>query len=99
MPYTASGRKSTSTDHRLQIEKPMCSEKTEKNRWRRATGRPVDAQKAGSSGRQSSIQRPDERGGEAAGADVGGAVRVGAAMAPNGDGAAFPARCCRGHLA
>ena len=36
----------------------MCSEKTEKNRLRRATGLPVDSQKAGSSGRQSSIQRP-----------------------------------------
>src|SRR3954453_10624163 len=39
IPNTGSGRNSTSTDHRLQIEKPMCSEKTEKNRLRRATHR------------------------------------------------------------
>src|SRR3712207_7510040 len=97
MPYTASGRKSTSTDHRLQAEKPTCSEKTEKNRLRRATGLPVDSQKTGSSGRQSSIQRPG-RVGTATGAvrcRVGGG---GAAMGQNGGGPSFPRRCCRAEL-
>src|SRR3954466_3209981 len=61
MPNTGSGRNSTSTDHRLQIEKPMCPEKTEQNRLHRATGRPVDSQNSTSSGRQSSIQRPPSR--------------------------------------
>src|ERR671927_427844 len=86
MPYTASGRKRTSTDHRLQIEKPTCSEKTEKNRLRRATPFPVDSQNWGSSGRQSSIHRPP-LGGAGAGAPEGAAPvvatsvgRVGAAM-------------------
>src|SRR4051794_41946361 len=74
MPKTGSGRKSTITDHRLQIEKPMCSENTEKNRLRRATRRPVDAQNAGSSGRQSSIHRPPVRlmGGAVVGVVAGG---------------------------
>ena len=86
MPYTDSGRNSTSTDHRLQIEKPMCSEKTEKNRLRRATRRPVDSQNSGSSGRQSSIQRPPGRGvseavaGAAGGAGTASVGRVGAAI-------------------
>src|SRR3954454_19990735 len=81
MPNTGSGRNSTSTDHRLEIEKPMCSEKTEKNRLRRATRLPVCAQKSGSSGRQSSIQC-DRDGAASAGAAVEGddVVRVGAAM-------------------
>src|SRR5258706_10777284 len=48
-------RKSTKTDHRLQIEKPMCSERIDTTRLRRATFAPVRAQKSGSSGRQSSI--------------------------------------------
>src|SRR6266568_2080606 len=34
-------RNSTMTDQRLQIEKPMCSEKIEKIRFRRATRAPV----------------------------------------------------------
>jgi hypothetical protein len=54
-------RNSTMTDHIVQIEKPMCSEKMEKMRLRRATRAPVAAQNAGSSGRQSSIQRPRRR--------------------------------------
>jgi beta-mannanase len=45
-------------DHIVHTEKPMCSEKTEKMRFRRATGAPTEAQKFSSSGRQSSIQRP-----------------------------------------
>jgi hypothetical protein len=49
-------RKSTKTDQRLQTEKPMCSERIEKARLRRATRSPVSAQNVGSSGRQSSIQ-------------------------------------------
>ena len=57
MPY-AGPRNSTSTDHSDHTEKPMCSVKIEKIRLRRATGAPVVAQKLGSSGRQSSIQRP-----------------------------------------
>src|SRR4051794_4537329 len=91
MPNTASGRKSTSTDHRLQIEKPMCSEKTEKNRLRRATGLPVRSQKSGSSGRQSSIHRPFRVGARAVlgGLDVNGG-RVGAAMATTVATAGFP---------
>jgi hypothetical protein len=76
MPYTASGRKSTSTDHRLQMEKPMCSEKIEKKRLRRATFRPVSAQNRGSSGRQSSIHLPLPLDG---GADGAATVFTGAA--------------------
>lgn len=49
---------STITDHRVQIENPMCSESTEKNRFRRAIFSPVSFQKASSSGSQCSIQRP-----------------------------------------
>src|SRR5687768_852052 len=97
MPYTASGRKSTSTDHRLQIEKPMCSEKIEKNRLRRATFLPVASQNWGSSGRQSSIHLPLPLGGGATGGAatvVGGAAevseRVGAAMATTVATARFP---------
>src|SRR3954469_16168077 len=111
MPYTDSGRKSTSTDHRLQTEKPTCSEKTEKNRLRRgggvgrggrrgagrAGGLPVDSQKAGSSGRQSSIQRPG-RVATATGAVRWLVVGVGAAMGQNGGGPSFPRRCCRADL-
>src|SRR5215218_3528586 len=94
MPYTDSGRNSTSTDHRLQIEKPMCSEKIEKNRLRRATRLPPASQNRGSSGRQSSIQRP-RRGGAAgavvvvSGAPVDGG-RVGAAMPGTVPAARFP---------
>src|SRR5687767_324648 len=78
MPKTGSGRNSTSTDHRLQIEKPMCSLKTEKKRLRRATPFPVDSQNSGSSGRQSSIHLPARAGTS----DCGGVARdwVGAAM-------------------
>src|SRR5215204_4470153 len=70
MPKTASGRKRTSTDQRLQIEKPMCSEKTEKKRFRRATFLPVDSQNCGSSGRQSSIHLPDLPAGRSGGAET-----------------------------
>src|SRR3954468_23300952 len=85
MPKTGSGRNSTSTDHMLQIEKPMCSEKIEKKRLRRAIGRPVVSQKAGASGRQFSIPLPRFAGGcGGATAVVRGALvdggRVGAAM-------------------
>ncbi len=48
-------------DETLQIsqtEKPRCSAKIDQIRLRRATRRPVDSQNSGSSGRQSSIQRP-----------------------------------------
>src|SRR5947209_3985751 len=51
-------RNSTSADQRLQTEKPMCSEKIEKIRLRFATREPPLAQNVGSSGAQSSIQRP-----------------------------------------
>src|SRR3954462_13310179 len=49
---------STRTDHRLQTEKPTCSEKIEKMRLRRAVFFPVTSQNAGSSGRQSWIHLP-----------------------------------------
>src|SRR4051812_49609479 len=91
MPYTDSGRNSTSTDHRLQTEKPTCSEKIEKNRLRRATRRPGDSQNSGSSGRQSSIHPRRGTDGGAAGTVVDGVVvdggRGGAGMqrrAPRG---------------
>src|SRR3954453_7297376 len=87
MPNTGSGRNSTSTDHRLQIEKPMCSENTENDRLRRATRRPVPAQKAGSSGRQSSIHRDLRTAGAAT--DVG--VRGGATMRRTLASPGFPA--------
>ena len=59
----------------------MCSEKMEKKRLRRATGRPVSSQNCGSSGRQSSIHLPRGReGGAATAAGVVWAGRVGAAM-------------------
>src|SRR5215217_4142643 len=44
------------TLHSSQTEKPRCSAKIEKIRFRRATGLPVDSQKLGSSGSQWSIQ-------------------------------------------
>ena len=50
--------KSTKTDHRLQIEKPMCSQNTEKARFRRAIRRPECFQNASSSGCQSVIHMP-----------------------------------------
>ena len=49
------------TDQRLQTEKPMCSESTEKSRLRPAMARPLAFQKSRSSGRQSSIQWPPSR--------------------------------------
>src|SRR3954452_18144890 len=49
---------STRTDHRLQTEKPTCSEKIEKMRLRRTVFFPVTSQNAGSSGRQSWIHLP-----------------------------------------
>src|ERR687886_765155 len=56
MPNTGSGRNSTSTDHRLQIENPMCSEKIEKSRLRRGALPPGAPPKARGSGGPSSIQ-------------------------------------------
>ena len=47
-PY-AGPRNSTSTDHMLQIEKPMCSERIEKIRLRRATRAPPPSQNTSSS--------------------------------------------------
>src|SRR5918999_3801661 len=51
-PY-AGPMNSTSTDHTVHTENPMCSEKIEKMRLRRATLAPVCDQNSGSSGRQS----------------------------------------------
>src|SRR5882757_11343501 len=49
---------STITDHRLQMEKPMCSDSTEKARLRAATRFPPPSfQNCSSSGSHSSIQR------------------------------------------
>src|SRR4051794_41554357 len=89
MPNTGSGRKSTSTDHRLQTENPMCSEKIEKKRLRRATFLPVDSQNRGASGRQSSIHLPRRRGG---GAAAGFAV----VAVWGGGGGGGPTGRCRG---
>src|SRR4051794_6655675 len=50
---------STSTDQRLQIEKPMCSDRIEKIRLRRATFFPVDSQKSRASRRRSWTHLPD----------------------------------------
>src|ERR1700733_11939742 len=47
---------STSTDHIVQIEKPMCSDRIENHRLRFAIFAPVRAQNPSSSGFQSSIQ-------------------------------------------
>jgi len=47
---------STSTDHIVQMEKPMCSERIENHRLRFAIFAPVRVQKPSSSGFQSSIQ-------------------------------------------
>lgn len=55
-PYSGP-MKSTSTDHRVQIEKPMCSDRTEKSRLRRAIFSPFAFQKVSFSGSHSSIQR------------------------------------------
>ena len=44
-----------------QTEKPRCSAKIDQIRFRRATCRPPFSQNSGSSGRQSSIQRPLRR--------------------------------------
>src|SRR5437764_12522596 len=57
-PNPALLRLSTSTDHNTQIENPMCSAKTEKIRFLRATAFPVFCQNAGFSGSQSSIHLP-----------------------------------------
>lgn len=48
----------TITDHRVQMENPMCSESTENQRLRRATRSPFSRQNVSSSGSQVSIQRP-----------------------------------------
>ena len=96
MPKTGSGRNSTSTDHRLQIEKPMCSEKIEKKRFRRATFLPVDSQNCGSSGRQSSIHvpRPDAGGATVFGGAAEVSGRVGAAMGRRSQGPVSRASPC-----
>ena len=73
MPYSGP-MNSTSTDHSDQIENPMCSERTENHRLRLAIFLPVRSQNDGSSGRQSSIQRPRRRPPEAPGGEVSGAV-------------------------
>lgn len=72
-PYSGP-MKSTSTDHRVQIENPMCSERTEKSRFRLATFSPVSFQKVSSSGSHCWIQRLPLLGGA-------GAV-LGAVMTP-----------------
>src|SRR3954453_3566498 len=96
MPNTDSGRKSTSTDHRLQTENPMCSEKIEKKRLRRATFFPVDSQNCGSSGRQSSIQCPRPVGG----ADGGAATVFSGVLVVSGRvGAAMPTTVARPRFA
>lgn len=48
----------TITDHRVQTEKPMCSDRTENQRLRRAIRSPLVRQKVSSSGSHCSIQRP-----------------------------------------
>lgn len=55
--WYAGPRKRTSTDHRLQTEKPTCSLKMDRTRLRRATLAPVAVQNVASSGRQSVIRR------------------------------------------
>jgi hypothetical protein len=74
------------------MEKPMCSEKTEKNRLRRATFLPVVSQKRGSSGRQSSIHLPRPVGGAAVGA---AAVFSGVLVDSGWVGAAMPTTVAR----
>ncbi len=72
---TATSRKSCETEkskpilasiaaltlQKSQTEKPRCSARIDQIRLRRATGAPVESQNSGSSGRQSSIHRPDRR--------------------------------------
>ena len=53
--------KSTSTDHSVHTENPMCSDSTENSRFRFATFFPVACQNASSSGSQWSIHRPVTR--------------------------------------
>lgn len=48
----------TITDHRVQMENPMCSESTENQRFRRAIRSPFSFQNVSSSGSHCSIQRP-----------------------------------------
>src|SRR5882724_2705938 len=55
IPYCGP-RNSTNTDHIVQTENPMCSEKIDRIRFRRAIRDPRVAQNSASSGRQSSIQ-------------------------------------------
>src|SRR6266498_2411221 len=72
--WYAGPRNNTMTDHIVHTEKPMCSEKMEKTRLRRATRAPRPAQNAGSSGRQSSIHRPGRAGTTSVGRKVSTAV-------------------------
>ena len=60
MPYSGP-MNSTSTDHIVQIENPMCSDRMENHRFRLAILAPVRSQKPSSSGFHSSIQRPANR--------------------------------------
>src|SRR3954454_15400779 len=72
------GSATTTTLHRVHTENPMCSEKIEKIRLRRATRRPVDAQKPSSSGSQCVMVRPlgCVAGGVTASEEVGAIVAV-----------------------
>src|SRR5438552_2856581 len=76
MPYWPPGKNRTNTDQSTQIENSMCSQKIEKIRLRQAIFDPFSDQKVGSSGRQSSIQRPFLRTGTAVVLTPAGAVTV-----------------------
>ena len=60
MPYSGP-MNSTSTDHMVQMENPMCSDRIENHRLRLAILAPMRSQKPSSSGFQSSIQRLAKR--------------------------------------
>src|SRR3954453_10860001 len=105
-PYSGP-RNSTKTDHRLQMEKPTCSDRIEKMRLRLAMASPCSSQNVSSSGRQSSIQcdRPlgaDAPAGEETVVTVPGGAPVDVAMgrtyetgvnppSPSGDDLTTPA--------
>src|SRR5260370_13497504 len=94
MPYFGP-RKSTSTDHIVHTEKPLCSEKMEKLRLRRATADPMVVQNPGSSGRQSSIQRPVRPCrlySRAGGSPSSFLIVVVTGVAPHGSGGVVPRR-------
>src|SRR5690606_6233710 len=88
-PYSGP-MKSTRTDHIVQTEKPMCSDRTEKRRLRRAIRCPVRVQKVSSSGSHCWIQRPL---GAVIGPPLCSGARTGAARdGPEGREGAF--QCC-----